>query len=567
MMTVCSQTLLIRTPVGTAVDRFNEVLKALAPSPAPNMSEVAVSQNGSSAKLSFGTSLNIPTYTNVATVGNLSSGDVNSSYLNSTVSSDRRIGVIDNETSLSGKINESVAADSVNYVADAFGSANSGLLILELNGAEIIALDLTQNTSLVGNTSNGSELSTSEPFSAHFSDGSELDVFKHRTGQYIINKSDMSPGHNFARVIQRVGATDTITNYLDWVVDNTLEGITASGAELKNLALTGDKKLSGVSYYTGGSAEYKLYVDNAYKNVFSNAFNAITFAGINCSVSPASPSTGYLPDISLSLAEDQNKSLYVEALMNITANKLLGGTVSSSTSVLHPITSKSLINAGLVSAVDLLVYALTDSASDLIEPFSGENYRLPSGVYGSQSEIDTPWNSAESLLLNDGLLVYDEKLISPTAGLNGGDFSTVANGPGGNVDYTGITSGVRTYYRKFKNNSGGSKTNFTVTFSGSGSVVSQGTNIAGNSKFNVSLKLPTNSENQSTGWMDLALPFSTGQTSDGDGCLVGTLNGMGVSTEGTFGTQFLSDNDYLVMKIEADASWTGNINSISLSWV
>ena len=67
--------------------------------------------------------------------------------------------------------------------------------------------------------------------------------------------------------------------------------------------------------------------------------------------------------------------------------------------------------------------------------------------------------------------------------------------------------------------------------------------------------------------MDLALPFSTGEVGNGAGCLVGTLGSMGQATEGTFGTQFLSANDYLVMKIEADASWTGNISSITLNWV
>ena len=554
------------TPIGTAVDRFNEVLKALAPSPAPSVSEMAVAQNGSSAKLSFGQGLSVPAYTNVAATGNLLQADVNGSYLNSTVVDDRRLGVINSTTSLSGKINESVVADSVNYVADSFGSADSGLLILEINGVEAITLDLAQNTALLGNTLNGSELSTSIPYNAHFSDSTELDVFKHRTGLYTIKPTDMVPGHNFARIIQRVGSNETVTNYLDWVVDNVPDVITATAPSLKNLILTGDKKLSGVSYYTGGTAEHKVYIDNAYKNVYSNSASALTFNGTNCAVSYESPANGYLPEID-PVHEDQDKTLYVESLLNITSNKLLGGNIISSVNVSHPVSAKSLSSGGEVVVSDLLIYSIADTASDLIESLVGESYRLPSGNFSIQSETSIPWDSSESLLLNDGLLVYDEKLLAPIGGINAGDFSTVTNGPGGNVDYTGITSGVRTYYRKFKNNSGGSKTNFTVTFSGSGSVVSQGTNIAGNSKFNVSFKLPTNSENQSTGWMDMALPFSTGQTADGAGCLVGTLNGMGTSTEGTFGTQFLSNNDYLVMKIEADASWTGNINSIGLSWV
>ena len=554
------------TSVGTAVDRFNEVLKSLAPSPAPNMSEITEDQSGNSAKLSFGPALPVLPYQDVTGIGSLSAGDVNSEFAIGAAGNDRRVGVIDGSTSITGKINNSVAADANNYVADAFGSADSGLLILELNGSEVIVIDLTQNSALTGNTTNGSELNITEPYPSHFSDGTELDIFKHRTGLYEIKSSDMVPGYNFARIIQRVGASDTVTNYLDWVVDPLPIPVVASNPVLKNLSLTGDKKLSGVSYYTGGTVEHKVYIDNAYKNVYSNSASALTFNGTNCSISYVSPATGYLPDISLP-SEDQNKSLYVEGLMNITSNKLLGENVTSSVNVLHPISGKSLSSGGSVTVPDLLVYNVADTATALNETFTGESYRLPAASYDYQIDVDNFWDSSETLLINDGLLIYNEYLVPPTAGINAGDFSSVANGPVGNVDYAGITSGVRTYYRKFKNNSGGSKTNFAITFSGSGAVAPQGTNIAGNSKFNVSFKLPTNSENQSTGWMDLALPFSTGQTSDGDGCLVGTLNGMGSSTEGTFGTQFLSDNDYLVMKIEADASWTGNINSISLSWV
>ncbi|MHA2303605.1 MAG: hypothetical protein ACXACD_21915 [Candidatus Thorarchaeota archaeon] len=42
------------TPVGTAVDRFNEVLKALAPSPSPSLDNIGTTNYGATAKLSFG---------------------------------------------------------------------------------------------------------------------------------------------------------------------------------------------------------------------------------------------------------------------------------------------------------------------------------------------------------------------------------------------------------------------------------------------------------------------------------------------------------------------------------
>ena len=42
------------TAIGTAVDRFNEILKALSPSPAPTLDDIGCNDTGTSAKLSFG---------------------------------------------------------------------------------------------------------------------------------------------------------------------------------------------------------------------------------------------------------------------------------------------------------------------------------------------------------------------------------------------------------------------------------------------------------------------------------------------------------------------------------
>ena len=154
--------------------------------------------------------------------------------------------------------------------------------------------------------------------------------------------------------------------------------------------------------------------------------------------------------------EYETKSLSISALLNVNASKLLDGSITASTNVLHPISEKSLTLGGTKSVSNLLVYNLSDTATDTFEPLRGEDYRLPVKAYDGQSDVDTPWDSNESLLLNDGLLVYDEKLVSPINGVNGGDFSSVANGPVSNVDYSGITSGARTYYRKFKNNASGS---------------------------------------------------------------------------------------------------------------
>ena len=83
----------------------------------------------------------------------------------------------------------------------------------------------------------------------------------------------------------------------------------------------------------------------------------------------------------------------------------------------------------------------------------------------------------------------------------------------------------------------------------------------------VLVKLPTTTSAFETGWMDLAIAFATGQTSDGDGCLQGSLDSsLNATNVVTFGTQGVGSNEYVAIKIEADASWTGSISSMSVSW-
>ena len=54
------------TPIGTAVDRFNEVLKALSPAPAPDLDIINSAETGVTSFLSFGASSAVGGYTNVA---------------------------------------------------------------------------------------------------------------------------------------------------------------------------------------------------------------------------------------------------------------------------------------------------------------------------------------------------------------------------------------------------------------------------------------------------------------------------------------------------------------------
>ena len=101
---------------------------------------------------------------------------------------------------------------------------------------------------------------------------------------------------------------------------------------------------------------------------------------------------------------------------------------------------------------------------------------------------------------------------------------------------------------------------------GTGTIVQHGSSY-GTTGISITAKIPTTVSSQSTGWLDLSQPFATGQYASGDGCLQGSLDSsLNATNTMTFGTKFLNDDEYIVIKIECDATFTGNISSITVNW-
>ena len=107
----------IDTPIGTAVDRINEVLKALAPTPAPPLDDINSLQTGTNLFLSFGSSndrsSSNPAYISVGGGAGISSAvDVNGAYNITTSSNNIRLGAFAGDTHISGVLNADVSANS-----------------------------------------------------------------------------------------------------------------------------------------------------------------------------------------------------------------------------------------------------------------------------------------------------------------------------------------------------------------------------------------------------------------------------------------------------------------------
>ena len=580
------------TNVGTAVDRFNEVLKALAPDPAPTLTAIGATTSGATCKLSFDGTITVPGYTAVAASAGLGAAvNANGLYTAATSSGNIRIGAVTSGTVVTGVVAAGVTADTfaggvVNFPANSLGNADQGTLSLTVNGVLRKALNLTDESVGSGNSGSGtgSELDAGSGFinvsaatGGKFSNGSAFEVFKHRTLNFQVAAAHQRTGWNYVQVTHTIGATNHVTNFIEWVVDETkdsggsAEPLAVSGPSLASLSMTGTRHISGVEYNTGGSATYTVTVNNAYKDVYSNG--NITFSGTSCSApSQSFPAIGG--------AENSAKSLSLTATATINDTKMLNEAMALSVNVPHPIRA-NLSGAGSASINGLLVYNVTENSTVLVENFNGETYRLQRGAYNNQSDIaGATWNSESNIVTGGGvghvggLLVYNDKLVSPTNGLNGGDFrktsegGNILNGPAGNVNYSS-TAGTKQYYRRFTNNSGGSKTNFNLSMNMAGTTVVLSDGTINNANIAVSVKLPQTSTGFGTAWLDIKKPFATGQVdTDGDGCLVGSFDSGNNSTnQCTFGTQSAGNGEYIILRVTANSNWSGSISRISVSWL
>ena len=579
------------TRVGTAIDRFNEILKSLAPGAAPNLDDIDCNDTGASAKLSFGSTQSISGYTNSSTDAGFSAVDINDSYTAAASGNNLRRGVFDGSTTIDGDLNEDVSQDThsnsqENYPANSFGNADQGELKLEVNGVVVHSVSLTgsdlghvgagdpgSGTGSSINANSSGFISLSSTGSSKFEDSSTLALFQHRTGKYQVGTADQRDGWNYARVIHTISGSDTNTNYVEWINDSNSQALSILGQDLDSVSTSGLAYLSGVKYFTAATAQYRARIYNAYRNVYSS--NNITFTATNCSI-PAQT----MPEINVGAGEDETKILHITGTATVTATTLLDENISAAVNVSHP-TKTNLTTAGSRTISGFLIYNLSNTSTATSETFRAEDYRLISGSYSTQSSVTDSGNTWSSTVhitgssggQENGLMFYNQTLVSPTRGVYSGDFrstsdgGSIVHGPPDNVNYSSV-SGTRTFYRYFQNTTGGSKTDASISINGtSTTIVPRSTNLS-TGNIHVLFKLPLSSASFETGWMDMAVAFQTGQTSDGDGCLVGSLDSsLSATNQITFGTNSVRNNEYILVMIEADASWTGSISSLSLSWV
>ena len=564
---------LASTPIGTAIDRFNEILSIIVPGPAPAVDRINYTNtNGVETKLSFDASSTPSGYTSVGATGSFDPAlSVNDQYTVATSGEDFRLGVYDGAQEVTGVINfnvtEQLKSTEVNYSNDAFGNGESGSLNLYLNETLLHTLNLDGFTGTGSpNTGSANDLNlngsgffdVSISASARDQNGSEYDIFQHRTAKFVIDPSDQNKGWNYAKVEHVYGSTTYTTNFIQWFNDTDASSqAMASTGESISFTGQGSKYLSGVQYFRSGSVSYSTDIINFYKFTYPTG-SVITF-NTDSVLSSISPS-GAAP---LGPSENSTRNLSISANTTTNQDVVLGTSTTISVDVTHPFKT-NVSSTGSATVDEILIYNRDESNSNLVENFELEDFRLENNAYANQTDAKASgqvWDSELEIvggksMYDDGLMFYNSRLYSPKQGPNTGNFSTLTNGPAGNPDYSSA-SGTRRFFRKLENTTTGSVYDLKITSTKNTKINNLGFSTD-NARFFV--KIPG-----TTGWMDISQDFSYGNIGDNDGALINGAsdneNTSSVSTSDsthcvTFGTASVAAGDYVVIKIEADVSWT-----------
>ena len=160
----------------------------------------------------------------------------------------------------------------------------------------------------------------------------------------------------------------------------------------------------------------------------------------------------------------------------------------------------------------------------------------------------------------DGLLYFNQRLYSPKDDdiPNNGNFLALSNTAPDEPNYSGIT-GQRTFFRVLSNSSGGKEYDLKITSTKVGTTYNNSSLGSSNAQFYV--KIPG-----TTGWMDISQDFVYGSILDGNGALIAEASNDTDSGNNihhvTFGTASVANNNHVMIKLLADASWEGYLSQL-----
>lgn len=549
------------TTIGYAVREINNLLKGLAPSKPPFLSTANSSQSGPQGKLIVDDVYPISGYT---TIPEKTIDQTFSSVVAATTTS---LGVFAPGTTFAGYLASNVSTGPgspySSYAAKAFQKADAGTLALHFNGSVVREVDLSTAGVVNDGAATGFILSSTSSV-VFAASGVEFSGFQYRTGTWKVAVADQRNGYNSVRITHTINGFVYETNEINWFVDAGVVAVGFVNEEITGLTFTGNKYLSGVKYYTGGSYQYRLTGSGVYSAAVYSTSQMTYTANANLQSLAADP----IP----ASGGDHSKDINITKPIAFQTSgiRLVDGSVTATVTI-PTVLNGSSTSLG-VPVTGILIDSINASSTATNESFTSETYRLPSNSNFALTTLNSGlWDSSLSITAagksqvpgyNDGLLVGEGRLKTGTR-----NYNSITNGPTSNADYsTNMGSGDRSYYRVFSNSNLGCA-NFILNMQGSGvTFIDANAAFTAANQMKVEFTAPTQ-----TGWLCAYGDFISGQFSDGNGGRAASFGlGRALNTNWglTIGTKNIVSSGYRVyLKLTVPYNFTGYLTNIAWTFL
>jgi hypothetical protein len=577
------------TKINDAIDKINEMLRAMSPKSAALINHIThPSVSGlSNLKLSFGSDVN-----DFSTYASPSDSII---IRNSAYPRIKRVGTSFN---LVFEVNGGEPVDA-KFPAKVFKDVSSGNLVAYVNGAKLMDRPLSSiQSSGTTITDNGVTMAIGAINYVKLEDGSNLMSAPYRTATVTFNaphllSNGFKRGWNTVRVGRELEGKNVYSNTIDFILidNNDAPALAINSATISDPTLEGLIHLSGVKYNTKATYKFTASVDNMYALVYQSDETAITHntttlfvAGVSIKGDTLTTSNSTsLPQLG-SESNAATQSIIVETTLTKTTNTYPSDILAYSVTAKHPL--KGSFNSQSVTKNGLLIYTAFGSSTLENEDFRSENFRLQNDDYTilPYASIDSNnWDSSIALNNNNeighynGLSLWKNQLVHPKVVGN-----LVSFGPEGNIDYSTM-SGVCTYYRKFKINSEASMPYVILDIVGVGQFSTQQLNFSVGSPTNetinpsgqaIAVSMMIVKENgEKTGFFNPFVYHSAfgynGRRFNGTSIVGGggaiTSSNIGLVIEFLQGYT-INKNDVIILKIQANDTWTGNVNTLRFKY-
>jgi hypothetical protein len=563
--------------IGTAIDRFNEVLSGLAPPPAPKLSTLNSEEaGGKEENVAFGTVQELK-YGDVDTVTpeDLPIVENHNVYQKKSSGGDFiRLGMFAEKKQLvivlNGTVQQNLQGDEENYPDNSFDTTKTILpsdltvQMLDVNGDMVPLTDdpLPYTISITPDPTS----SNYEPNYGRFASAKDFKLFNSSVGTVTLSTdAPWRRGYNRLKVIGQ-GIETTVVEWA-YVPNESSENQYDFQYLNVNPSYSGTKYISGIRYCTG--IEYRVgstskilnYAIDSYPQVV-DGYELGYWVSSDTSAIPTKTQFGLLAAKNTKV--DLNNNILNIGSTTIETDNSDARTINADNSIQTPVLTFNVKNSfGKEKIYPItLQKTLFDSYSTADQPLNLQKQQEFENFNNETMRVKldlTPWDSALPLGDNDALVFNGQLMHSKKIGADAEDVGLPSQPNAGTLDFSSRVN-KEYFYRVFQHVSALNKLwldfvcNGTVTFTDASGV-------------GVSVEF---SVNGGTDWYDAVLPSTIGNGIAAGTLLSSTNRTMEVdfAAKGTTPTtNNASGGNDLYMRIGIPSSTTGTIDTIKIKYI